>query len=621
MTPAQHLKLGVSLLALIAAVLFGVALLHAMPPPADARQVDIQWHYEAPGAVEQLVQLPHRWPRGAAAGRYRGSFVLPFVPEQDEGWELYLLNPGGNLQARLNGVALNSSHAGDRAAAGTPGEPLRLQVPAALLRPGSNQVILEMQGATLGGFLGSVYLAPAGRLAAFAWYRYSLKHTALLAIVVSTLLLGVFSLVIGLARRQDPVYIWNTLTCLCGAGYTVLAMTEFPRNTPLPPVWIGALANTMFAGFVIAGAGLGLSHHHKAAPWPRWLAWATCLLLLAAPLLAAAAVQAGVLPQRALLFTYLVALAVGSYTGWVTYLEPHWQTRDTASFWLLCGAACMAAVSFRDALVLLRLLSPEQGLWFMYAAPMPLAVFNWLMLRRFIEALRETEHLNRHLEERVAQREAEIARNYEALRQAGQVQAIASERERIFGELHDGLGGTLMSALSSLSNQDRADSPVARSLQSALDDLRLTLVSLDPAENSLRAALAPLRERLASACADTGVALHFQLEGITDDFELPKPQLLQLLRILQEAAGNALRHARARQLHIVARVVRTEGGADLELQVDDDGIGFDPQAAPRSGHYGLTHQRRRAATIGARIEWQALQPGMRVQLRLPLATA
>ena len=72
----------------------------------------------------------------------------------------------------------------------------------------------------------------------------------------------------------------------------------------------------------------------------------------------------------------------------------------------------------------------------------------------------------------------------------------------------------------------------------------------------------------------------------------------EVFRIAQEAMQNALRHAQA------SRVVVRIGGEDGHLQLDvvDDGVGFDPQAAGlRSKRLGLTSMEERAQRIGGRL--------------------
>jgi nitrate/nitrite-specific signal transduction histidine kinase len=59
-------------------------------------------------------------------------------------------------------------------------------------------------------------------------------------------------------------------------------------------------------------------------------------------------------------------------------------------------------------------------------------------------------------------------------------------------------------------------------------------------------------------------------------------------------------------------------GETLTLEIDDDGVGFDPVAATQSGHYGLIGVRERARLLGGYLTIRSAPGiGTRLQLRLP----
>ena len=74
-------------------------------------------------------------------------------------------------------------------------------------------------------------------------------------------------------------------------------------------------------------------------------------------------------------------------------------------------------------------------------------------------------------------------------------------------------------------------------------------------------------------------------------------------RIAQEALNNVIKHAEATAVHI-ALLSTPEG---VELQIRDDGRGFDPQVIP-AGHMGIGIMAERAKKIGGDLQIQS-QPG------------
>jgi signal transduction histidine kinase len=91
-----------------------------------------------------------------------------------------------------------------------------------------------------------------------------------------------------------------------------------------------------------------------------------------------------------------------------------------------------------------------------------------------------------------------------------------------------------------------------------------------------------------------------------------------LLRIVQEALNNAARHSAASRVEVGARL---RDGA-LELSVGDDGDGFDADAAPQAGSFGLVGMGERARLAGGSLEVStAPGQGTRITVRLPLPIA
>ena len=79
----------------------------------------------------------------------------------------------------------------------------------------------------------------------------------------------------------------------------------------------------------------------------------------------------------------------------------------------------------------------------------------------------------------------------------------------------------------------------------------------------------------------SGVQATIQIEGL--ERRLPREIELVFYRVGQESLSNIARHAQAQHVGVS---LRRENGS-LSLEVMDDGIGFDPAAAPRRGPRGL----------------------------------
>ncbi len=236
--------------------------------------------------------------------------------------------------------------------------------------------------------------------------------------------------------------------------------------------------------------------------------------------------------------------------------------------------------------------------------------------------LSEANLLNVEFEKRVEQKREALAQSYAQTAGLERARAIATERERMMRDMHDGTGGQLVSALSMVETGGFDAGTVAELLREALADLRLTIDSLDPDEPDLLSLLGAARARLEPRLEAQGVAFAWQVRDVGRPAAFGPHTALHVLRIFQETIGNVLRHAGARTI-----TVRTGDECDVDgtrwvfLEIADDGRGFESGAGDRAasagGGRGLGHMHRRAAAIGGVLTVETASDGTTVRLRLP----
>ncbi|MBP7690569.1 MAG: PAS domain S-box protein [Anaerolineales bacterium] len=207
--------------------------------------------------------------------------------------------------------------------------------------------------------------------------------------------------------------------------------------------------------------------------------------------------------------------------------------------------------------------------------------------------------LNAELEQRVAERTAELKAQY-------QRQAALEERQRLARDLHDVVSQTLFSASVIAETLprlwDRNPPRVRQGLdelhrltRGALAEMRALLLELRP-ESLTQTNLADLVQQLAGALAGrTDLEVVVRTEPPP---ALPGEVRLGLYRMAQEALNNVVKHARARRVKITLTSPAKDG---VRLGIRDDGQGFDP-AAVTPGRLGLSILSERAAAIGAALD-------------------
>ena len=113
-------------------------------------------------------------------------------------------------------------------------------------------------------------------------------------------------------------------------------------------------------------------------------------------------------------------------------------------------------------------------------------------------------------------------------------------------EIHDGVGGHLISMLSMVRSGKRDTDIIVSSIEAALSDLRLMIDSLSPQEHDIPSLLGALRTRLEPQMKDSGLNLNWQVEALPAIPDFGPHKALQVLRIVQEAVTNVIRHAEAK---------------------------------------------------------------------------
>lgn len=214
------------------------------------------------------------------------------------------------------------------------------------------------------------------------------------------------------------------------------------------------------------------------------------------------------------------------------------------------------------------------------------------------------------------------AQTVRAERLQQQVEASEAERRRWARELHDGILQnlaatriTLAAALQGVDSEggaavERAAAATVDSLEEQIAELSRLLDDLRPATLE-RLGLAGALGALAEECGNRG---DFAVEtAIELDGELTAEEERGIYRLVQEALTNVVKHSAARRVAVAAR--RVDG--TVEIEVRDDGSGFDP-AAPGAGR-GLLGMRERTALLGGTVEIvSAPGAGTTVAARLPL---
>ena len=234
------------------------------------------------------------------------------------------------------------------------------------------------------------------------------------------------------------------------------------------------------------------------------------------------------------------------------------------------------------------------------------------------------------LRRRVQAQSAQIAMAMAAHRNSElEMKGAREERFRLAADLHDGLQQHLTGAtyrmeaalqgLPEVPDAVREQFAAARAaLERTRTDLRQCLIGLRHVEEGAAEFPELLRHAAEQMEHWPEGAVEIRTEGTP--FPLSRQVMGSLLMLMQEAVGNAFKHAAPTRVTVTLQFTPES----LVMQIADDGSGFDPQHAPEasSEHFGIESLRHRMRWLGGTTEIiSELGEGTQVIARLPRARA
>jgi len=482
--------------------------------------------------------------------------------------------------------------------------PLLISLPPQALAPGETLTLALGTPSRQGRFhaLSRVWIGPEAELRERHALRSALQQTVPAAASLALVVMGLLSFIVWLGRRRERGYLYFAFAAV---GWTLRNLHLF-INLPqgeLASAWFwwmtaAAVSWLMLATYLYA-------FRFDARRLPRVERGLTGFVLVGTGLTVPDLLPLTLLVQHGV--NLVVALTV---TGVLTALAVRGGSRELRAIVVALWACLGFAV--HDWLLVAVRISPESIYLLPYGALLLVVSFLYAALRRFTTAIQQAESAGRVLAARLAERERELAAQHEQLRSVEREQALLLERQRLMRDMHDGVGSHLI-ALLRLADSGVSGEAMADLLRSAIEDLRLTIDSLEPLEHDLATLLATLRTRVGRRLESAGLKLEWHMADMPPLPWLEPALALQVLRLIQEAMTNVIKHAQARTLSLSAH----QAGDALEVRIEDDGCGFDA-TTPHAGQ-GLPNMRLRAQTLGATLHWvSAAGKGTQVSLRLPL---
>jgi signal transduction histidine kinase len=563
---------------------------HAAPPGRTLEHARFLLAGDAtPPADERAwsdITLPDNWSTTRQQASGIGWYRMSFEQGSDAGKSVAVLvrRLSMNGEFFINGVKVLSGGRMTPPVTRNWNMPFFVEIPPALLRAGRNVLDIRIYAnRNSNSGLGTVYLGEPDALRAHYLFLNALHVKGAILSFAVALVAAFIGIVAWLRMGHDAVY-----------GFFGLAMVEwavrygnyFVQTVPIDQTVYSLAVNSAQGWFFIFFTFFLL--RLTGVRWPR--------------------------VDRALYGMGILG-TVGIYAafrGWV----PIWLVIGVwMCVWLPCSAALLlvsARYAYKSRSVLAAMAAlvawlyvpltlrellitsgfmPFDASYIAHYVGAPLAVLiSWMLIDRVVDSAR-------------AAAQADLAR----------AKAAFDERLRITQDMHDGLGLQLNAALRVAERGEIDREKFASLLRACLEELRLIVDSSASDTGTFLPLLASLRMRMQSKLEAIGIRIDWQMHRFPGDLTLPPDATLHVLRMVQEAINNAIKHANASV--IAFRVAEGRTHDHFKLVITDNGAGFAASAGTEGK--GLSGMKRRAIAAGVGFAVHSSSEGTSIEIEIP----
>lgn len=595
------------------------ANINIFSPPDVAAVTNI--HYVAspaitPGIINEDVwqqqTLPDNWidnHRGIDQVWYRATIFA--VAAENTVWAVYLPSVVHNAAVYVNGTWIGQGGPFTDPVSRHHNEPMLFKFSSELLKQGINLVDIRVKAASVQqGRLGQFYVANVEFLEDAYRFKKFVRVGLVQWITVSMYAMALMILAFWLARPQDNIYGLFSLELFIWATHNLnLLVSEIPVSTRL---WEAMNMSTLGWTVIVL---IFFNYRFLDSSNVRVERFLQFFALLALSLF--------FLPDTdsVLSIGYRIwdvfILIFGCYA--IFFLaRKFWLVQSRDIYLMLLVGLPILVFGLHDILLLNQYVDAEQGLIMQFSVVPAVLLFSWFLIRRFVQSIDRAENLAANLESRVQQKKQELEIQYKTLEKLQKQQVLADERERIMRDMHDGIGGQLLSVITYLHDYSgEVFDKVRDKVQYSLTDLRCVIDSLDPLHNELPILLGMMRLRLQDQLDDAHIELDW---AVTDLPELPDTtpdRSLHIMRIVQEAITNGIKHSNSTKMRLATGIDGNTPG-HIFIEIIDYGKGMEIELTDNKSARGIGNMRHRAAQIGAELQIISTKQSTCIRLLLPL---
>lgn len=602
----------------IVTVALSVFYLHKIQPGTKfvINKFDVAEYSTAHGNSWEKTNLPHDWHMERISdSQLRYRFFYSVSPVSTELYALYIPVISQNAVAYLNGTEIGNGGSTVTPLARNWPAPLIFPIAANYLVKGENELELRVFSEPAGrGLLPVFYFGKWSELISSYNDRRALKQTSLAVFMVILVSASFFLFFITWRRTDSSEYAWGGATFLGLSGRLLpVFFHKIPVSAFLWDWW-----QHMCMGFTVLFIMLFVNRYFKLR-MPKLEISAIVFVII---LSISSFMFISSRELQSLYFTYgagvwgVCSLAIGVIPLTVA-LTNVINKRSKPALYILCVGGAMFALGFHDMLMVNGFITRENGYLLHYASPLVALLLTTILITRLIETSTDLEELNDSLEQRIADSNSALAASYEKVQKMEREKILATERERINRDMHDGLGGHLSTALALAELDDGSNASLTQTIRDATEELRLMIDSAAVLGEDVGLLLGALRPKLQRQAEAADFQLLWRIQDTSPIDALSHGAALSLIRIVQEAVTNAIKHSGGNLIRVSAKDVNHH----VVVEIADNGTCLNFTGS--EGGNGIPNIQKRAEELGAKVQLthQSDFGGLSVMLSIPSAVS
>ncbi|CAM4267436.1 sensor histidine kinase [Acinetobacter pragensis] len=452
-------------------------------------------------------------------------------------------------------------------------------MPISGLKKNSNEILIYVTGySAMSSGIGTVSFDNVIKANAVNDKRIWNMRTLFQINLILSATLGMFCLVIWLYRRSESSFGWFAISCFLWILFisNILATETYIFSSSVAAARMNLI---IFMLYILCFCTYLLRFVRVKKPKiERFLLILTAVFILC--------IWTVSLNQMKGLFDSVFLFYCGIY--FVTYIHLCWvAVRVKRSDYILL-AVCMTAIMFisvYDLRLVFISSVPDITLLSPYTSPLFTLFIVILLGSRLDRNIKKIEHFNDELSTKIQQVSLDLSSSLNDQHRLELFNARLQERMKLSHDLHDGLGSSIVRSMILVDQCDKKipNKQFLSMLKLLRDDLRQIIDSGSVAGNKIPETpllwAAPVRHRFSQLMDEMDIRAQWEFAAQWET-EPTALQCLNLIRVLEESLTNVIKHSQATQVKVSMHYASP---SQLELIIQDNGVGFDVDCVKQNG--------------------------------------